>query len=121
MHLNTLQKRIKEWVTNTFGEDHHTKKLERCHRFLEESLELCQACDMPKEDVLTLLEYVYNRPKGLVGQEVGGVLVTLAALCNSHNTNMSAESEIEYSRILEKSEEIREKQLKKPFNSPLPQ
>lgn len=94
---------------------------QRVHRFIEESLELAQACDIPKEEVLALVEYVYNRPKGLVHQEVGGVLVCLAVLCRARNIIMHHAGEVELARCNTNMEKIRSKQAsKKNYASPLP-
>ncbi len=42
--------------------------------------ELVQAVGTSREDALRLVEYVYTRPVGELRQEIGGVMVTLAAL-----------------------------------------
>jgi hypothetical protein len=71
---------VYSWIRNTFGkpEDVDSDRSIRSRRFIEEAIELVQACGTPKEEVATILEYVYSRPKGEIQQEVGGVMVTLA-------------------------------------------
>ena len=97
-------------------------KEERNHRFLEEALELVQACDCTAEEAHKLVDYVFGRPVGEKFQEVGGVHVTLAALCLAQNIDGQAAAEAELSRITqpEMVERIREKQKRKPSMSPLP-
>jgi len=93
---------------------------ERCHRFIEEALELVQACGTTEHEVRQLVEYVYGRPTGDKVQEIGGVMVTLAALCLAEDQNMHEAGEIELKRIWEKIDVIRAKQAAKPKHSPLP-
>lgn len=95
---------------------------ERNHRFLEEALELVQACDCTADEAHKLVDYVYGREVGDPPQEVGGVMVTLAALCLANEMDMHKCGEIELNRITqpEMVEKIREKQKRKPSMSPLP-
>ena len=53
---------------------------------------------------------MYSRKPGEAHQEVGGVVVTLAVLCESHGLDMLTCSEIEYSRILGCMDKCRTKQ-----------
>ncbi len=53
-------------------------------------------------------------------QEVGGVMVTLAALCSAQEISMDQADETELHRIWGKQEAIRAKQAAKPKHSPLP-
>lgn len=93
---------------------------ERNHRFLEEALELVQACDCSREHALELVNYVYSRPVGRVTQEVGGVAITLTALCLAHGIDLEFVSEEELSRIWRHVDAIREKQKSKPRFGALP-
>lgn len=94
-------------------------KEERNHRFLEEALELVQSCDCTRQEAHQLVDYVYGRPVGEKTQEVGGVMVTLAALCLAQELNMHEAGETELNRIWTKVEQIRAKQATKPKHSPL--
>jgi hypothetical protein len=109
-----FQARVKPWLNVCFGEAISNDKVERNHRFLEESLELVQACGCSKEEALQLVDYVYDRPVGELSQEIGGVMVTLAALCLANNVNMHADGEAELARIWTKIDKIRAKQKEKP-------
>lgn len=117
----TIQERTLPWLIACFGHEIAGDKKERNHRFLEEALELVQACNCSASEAHQLVDYVFNRPVGDKGQEVGGVMITLAALCLANGIEMDTEAEIELKRIWEKKETIRLKQLNKPKHSPLPE
>jgi len=103
-----------------FGEMIAGDREERNHRFIEEALELVQACGCTASEAHQLVDYVFARPAGEKAQEVGGVMVTLAALCLAQGLDMAAAGETELARIWTKVEQIRSKQAAKPKYSPLP-
>ena len=115
-----FQGRVAKWMSACFGPEISADRQERNHRFLEEALELVQACGATRHEALALVDYVYGRPKGEPAQEVGGVLVTLAAHCQAHGIDMGGAGETELARVWTKVEQIRAKQATKPRNSPLP-
>lgn len=117
-----FQPQVKDWVLKCFGETIANDKIERNHRFLEEALELVQSCNCTKDDAHALVEYVFNRPIGEVYQEIGGVLVTLSALCSANEQPLFVNGMIELNRINKPEivEKIRKKQASKPHASPLP-
>lgn len=116
----TFQRRVMPWLLECFGEMIAGDREERNHRFLEESLELVQACGCTQSEAHQLVDYVFNRPSGEPSQEVGGVMVTLAALCLANDLDMDAAAETELARIWTKVEQVRAKQAAKPKHSPLP-
>lgn len=97
-------------------------RLERNHRFFEEAAELVQSNGMTRSEAHQLVDYVFDRPVGEMRQEVGGVMVTLAALCQASDADMVAAGETELARITvpETLARIRAKQAAKPKHSPLP-
>ena len=115
-----FQSRVQPWMIDCFGPAIAGDREERNHRFLEEALELVQACGASANEAHQLVEYVYGRPVGEPAQEVGGVMVTLAALCLANGLDMHASGETELARIWTKVEQIRAKQAAKPAMSPLP-
>jgi len=119
--MQNLQDRTLDWLIACFGHEIANDKKERNHRFLEEALELVQACDCTASEAHQLVDYVFNRPVGEKHQEVGGVMITLAALCLAQTLNMHEEGERELTRIWGKVEQIRLKQQNKPKHSPFPQ
>lgn len=116
----TFQERVRPWLLACFGPEISSDKVERNHRFLEEALELVQACGCTQSEAHQLVDYVFGRPVGEPAQEVGGVMVTLAALCLANDLDMHEAGETELARIWTKVEAIRAKQAAKPEHSPLP-
>lgn len=119
MH-KSFQTYVNEWVEACFGLMVAKDKVERNHRFIEEAIELVQACNCEREHVHQIVEYVYSRPVGDKSQEVGGVMVTLAALCSANKIYMEACGNEELTRCWQKIDQIREKQAKKKKDSALP-
>lgn len=115
-----FQDRVRDWVLACFGEVIAADVTERNHRFLEEALELVQAKGCTVSEARQLVDYVFARPVGDPNQEVGGVLVTLAALCEPSGIDMVQAGEAELARVWTKVEAIRAKQAAKPKHSPLP-
>lgn len=118
--LDTYQSRVWDWLQACFSETVCKDKNERNHRFLEESLELVQACGCTQSEAHQLVDYVYGRKVGEPTQEVGGVMNTLAALCSVHGFDLADAAETELSRVWTKIDAIRAKQAAKPKHSPLP-
>lgn len=116
-----FQGRVKPWMMACFGEEISNDRMERNHRFLEESIELVQACGCTQSEAHQLVDYVFGRDQGDINQEVGGVMVTLAALCLANGYDMHAAGETELIRIWSLVEKIRAKQAAKPKHSPLPE
>lgn len=116
----SYQVAVRKWMLECFGAKVFNDKVERNHRFLEESLELVQALGCTASEAHQLVDYVYGRPLGEPEQEVGGVMVTLAALCDVNQFDMTECAEAELARIWTKVVEIRAKQAAKPRHSPLP-
>lgn len=116
----SFQTRVQPWMTACFGPEIAGDREERNHRFLEEALELVQSCGCTAGEAHQLVDYVFGRDIGEPAQEVGGVMVTLAALCLANGLDMHANGETELARIWTKVEAIRAKQAAKPKHSPLP-
>jgi hypothetical protein len=118
--MSEFQNRVAPWMQECFGAEISSDKVERNHRFIEEALELVQACGCSRADALRLVDYVYGRPVGVPEQEVGGVMVTLAALCLANGMDMHLAGDVELDRVWTKVEAIRAKQASKPKGA-LPQ
>lgn len=116
-----FQQCVQPWMMACFGAEISADVAERNHRFLEESLELVQSTGCTASEAHQLVDYVYGRDIGETNQEIGGVMVTLAALCLALGEDMHAAGETELARIWTKVEKIRAKQAAKPKHSPLPQ
>ena len=120
--FRAFQSRVWNWVLNCFGVAIAICLEERNHRFLEEALELVQSLGCTKHEAQQLVDYVYGREIGDPPQEVGGVLNTLAALCNASKLDMADCGSTEMLRVEQPAitEKIRAKQKAKPKHSPLP-
>ena len=120
---SAFQQRVKSWAHACFGSPIANDVIERNHRFLEESLELVQAAGCSQSEAHQLVEYVFGRDVGEISQEIGGVMVTLAALCAAQNRDMDLCARNELERIEQPAimNKIRAKQAAKPKHSPLPQ
>ncbi len=117
----TFQARVQPWMMACFGAEISRDHIERNHRFLEEALELVQANGCTASEAHQLVDYTFGRPIGEPVQEVGGVMVTLAALCLASDLDMHNAGETELARIWTKVAQIRAKQAAKPKHSPLPE
>ncbi len=115
-HLSTIQARVWAWCSTVFADrpDWQDKR-QRVHRFIEEAVELAQACEIPQHEVERLVGYVYGRPVGEPSQELGGTVITLAALAEA--LGLSAEdaalTELERVERPEVMEKVRRKQVGK--------
>lgn len=120
--MMTFQARVLPWLMECFGAEIARDRVERCDRFIEEALELAQSLDWTADRAHALVDYVFGRPAGEPHQEVGGVMVTLAALCEAADLDMQAGGDDELARIMrpEIVQKIRAKQADKPTGSALP-
>ncbi|GGE05131.1 hypothetical protein SAMN05421774_101844 [Gemmobacter megaterium] len=113
---NGFQAQVRDWMHDCFGQALSDDRTERNRRYLEESLELVQSLGGSREQAHALVDYVFSRPAGQPAQEVGGAMVTLAALCEANGLDMQAAAEQELARILDPRimAQIRERQTRKP-------
>jgi hypothetical protein len=120
--MKDFQERVAKWCVECFGSGIADDKYERSARFLEEALELVQAGNFSRQDAHALVDYVFSRPIGEPAQEVGGVMVTLAAWCRAWNIDLRRAAYAEYLRINKPAiiEKIRAKNASKPKFGPLP-
>lgn len=97
-----------------FGSEIAEYVTERNNRFVEEAIELVQACGMTAGECHQMVDYVFGRAVGDKDQELGGVMVTLAALCLAQGLDMHNAGDGELSRIWTEIDAIRAKQAAKP-------
>jgi hypothetical protein len=112
--VKTYQHRVMDWMMACFSNEIARNRQERNHRFLEESLELVQSLDCTREAAHRLVDYVFDRPHGNPVQELGGVMVTIAALSSVHGLDMDEAADTELVRVWQNIDKIRAKQLIKP-------
>lgn len=121
----SFQAGVAAWMDKCFIHSLYSDMTERGDRLLEEVLELLQSKGYDRRRVGTLVDYVYSRPVGDPGQEVGGVMITLAGFCHIAGLDMANEGNTELARITqpEVMAKIRAKQEAKNalhFDTPLP-
>lgn len=116
-----FQNHVDAFVGLCFGMQESGNVYNRACRFVEEALELAQSVDIPAEDILLLVNYVYSRPQGNAANEIGGVMVTLAALATAAGVDLQDAAFAELTRIWAIKDKIQAKFLSRPINSPLPQ
>ena len=104
--MNIFQAQVGRWMLKCFTPEIAADKLERNDRFIEESLELVQSLGYSADRAHALVDYVFNRDIGDPHQEVGGVMVTLAALCGPNGLDMQAAGDDELARILSLIREV---------------
>lgn len=111
----TFQEKVRVWTRMCFGQELANDLQERNRRFLETALKLVKACGFSREGAHAMVDYIFDRDVGDKVQRVGGVEVTLSALCNAHEIDQIQTREAELERIRGSVEEIREKHDKKPI------
>jgi hypothetical protein len=114
-----FQAQVASWVLHCFGARIAADRTERNHRMGEEALELMQSLGCTASEAHQLVDYVFSRPVGDPHQELGGTMVTLAALAQAAGLDMHAAGRDELARVWTKAEKIRAKQAAKPAHSPL--
>lgn len=86
--MSVFQDEVAEWCIECFGEEIANDPHERCARLLEEVCELVQSIGLDQSHAMNVLLDAFSRPRGKPTQEVGGVMVTLAALCAATTMDM---------------------------------
>lgn len=123
MESKNYQERVHQWMLDVFGEMVAADKIERSFRFFEECVELMQAADINKDDLLKIIDYVYGRDKGYIRAEMGGVILTLAAFANAHDKmpmDQCAIQELHRVNTPMIKNKVRAKFITKEPGSPLP-
>lgn len=82
---------VSAWAHAAFGHIQATNLAQRGVRMLEEAIEAFQACGGDPAKAHELVDFVFDRPAGELGQELGGLGVTTLALAAA--AGLSAEDE----------------------------
>ena len=96
------QEMVASWAAQAFGHDQATSIPQRGLRLLEEAIETFQACGCDEAMAHKLVAFVFARPPGTVGQELGGVAVTTLALAAAAGLSADEEECREIHRVLSK-------------------
>jgi len=96
------QKACHRWCMAAFGQGQASSIPQRGIRLAEEAIEAAQAAGCARDMLHKLVDHIFDRPAGELGQELGGVAVTTLALAEA--AGLSAEdSEIsELARVMAK-------------------
>lgn len=100
MNRTGRQAAISRWARDCFGDEEATSIPQRALRLLEEAIEAAQAAGVDREVAGNLVEFVYSRPVGEVGQELGGVAVCVLALAEAAGVDAETEECREIDRVL---------------------
>jgi hypothetical protein len=90
------------WAEQAFGHDQASSLPQRGVRLLEEAIEAFQACGGDEAMAHKLVTFVFARPPGTVGQELGGVAVTTLLLAAAAGLSADNEECREMDRVLSK-------------------
>lgn len=93
------QKKVMSWALENFGPVAANRD-ERAARLLEEAIEIAQIQGLSIPLIQRIAEHVYSRPPGRLGQEIGGVAITLEALAENAGFSVEEEAGHELARIL---------------------
>jgi hypothetical protein len=96
------QHRVFVWAANAFGEGHARSIPQRGIRLAEEAIEAAQAAGCERAMLHKLVDYIFDRPVGNLGQEIGGVGLTLLALAEAADESADAREASELERVLAK-------------------
>ena len=96
------QAMLVDWARLAFGGVEATSVPQRGLRLLEEAIEAFQACGCDEAMAHKLVTFVFARPAGTVGQELGGVAVTALLLAAAAGLSADEEEAREVHRVLSK-------------------
>lgn len=92
------QQEVLDWATEMFGPVARNLD-ERGARLAEEAIEVAHTAGVPIEVIIKIAERIYTKPKGEMRSEIGGVALTLDAICALVGTNPDWEAMQEFDRV----------------------
>lgn len=102
--MKRTQKNVLRWAIDSFGPIAANRD-ERAARLAEEAVEVAQTEGVPKDVILRIVERVYERPPGELWQEIGGIEITLQALCENVGLSRDECGDREWHRVLSKTKD----------------
>lgn len=93
---------LESWAERAFGRAESTSIPQRGLRLLEEAIEAFQAAGGDEAVAHKLVSFVFARPPGAIGQELGGVAVTTLLLAAAAGLSADEEECREVHRVLSK-------------------
>ncbi len=100
MDTEFIQQQIRVWVETRLG-NNAMNPHERGRRSFEENAELFQALGGTREEAYRIVDHVFDKPVGLVSQELGGCALTLLAAAEGCNHNLGDCAQKELVRIFD--------------------
>jgi NTP pyrophosphatase (non-canonical NTP hydrolase) len=105
MKHSVIAKLVLHWAKTTFG-NVAMDPIERALRMMEEAAEVAQGVGVPLDMLQRTVTRTYQRPVDDPKKEVGGLLVTVYALCARLEIDPQEALEIEVERILNKDPQL---------------
>src|SRR5215471_6065006 len=99
---DTRQQMLVGWAELAFGCTEASSVTQRSLRLLEEAIEAFQAAGGDEAIAHKLIAFVFARPAGTIGQELGGVAVTTLLLAAAAGLSADDEECREIRRVLSK-------------------
>ena len=112
--MRAFQTAVMGWLIETFTAQVAYDERERAHRVLEEAVEVFQSMGCGRAEAHAIVDWKMDGDPGDIKQEVGGLLVCVAALCGARALDMNVCAENELASAWERQDHIREKQKRKP-------
>lgn len=112
---NSNQGRVAKWIRESLGEESASNGIERTLRFVEEAVELAQACGVDAGIVRRLVDYVFDRSVGDPPKEIAGCMVSLYGAASALGVDADEEFKKELIRIRQPEviERCRQRQTEK--------
>lgn len=105
MTRSERQEEVSGWAVDAFGSEEALSIPHRGLRMFEEAGEGAQAAGVTLELAHKMVDYIWGRPVGNLGQELGGIGVTVLALAQAAGLDADAEEVREIDRVLSKPRE----------------
>lgn len=91
---------VEKWVRTTFGDKMFENKEERAARIFEEAAELYQVFALGnRAKAHKIVDMVFDKKVGELHNEIGGVIVTLLALCANEGLRLDDMADKEITRV----------------------
>jgi hypothetical protein len=91
---------VEQWVRTTFGDKMFESKEERAARVLEEAVELYQVFGPGnRAKAHKIVDMVFDKKVGELHNELGGLIVTLLAVCGNEGLRLDEMANKEITRI----------------------
>jgi hypothetical protein len=108
-----FQARAYDWKITAFGAKKAANKREAILRLVEEVIELAQVLRLAEHEINAQVRRVYEKIPGELTQELGGVIHTLAVVCEVNGVDLIKVGEAGLADAYRRIDQIREKEARK--------